>query len=126
MSSKESPVRKALLKAYDEELIKEEEKQRGYMRDSRKRARELQQDVASTSSYSSRMMQTLNHLAGKAKGDAADASIRHRENIKESMAEDEETNADITWERARAIRDERERARATRTLLIDAPARKKK
>jgi len=126
MSSKDSPVRKALLEAYNEDLIKEAEKQRGYRRDSWERARELKKDVASTSSESARTWQTLNHLAGKAKGDAADASVRHRENIKESMAEDEETNAGIAGKRVHDIEVERERARATRTLLIDAPARKKK
>jgi len=64
-----------------------------HRRDASHRASQLREDVASTSSESARIWQTLNHLGGKAAGDAADASIRHRENMKESEAEDQEERA---------------------------------
>ena len=54
------------------------------------RAKRLRNDVADTSSESSRILQTLAHLGGKYRGDIADNSIRKIENIKESMAEDAE------------------------------------
>ena len=66
------------------------------------RAKTLRKDVANTSSHESRTWQTMNHLAGKAEGDAADASIRHRENVKESMAEDDEEGARKLREKAAA------------------------
>ena len=59
----------------------------------RKRAKGLRSDVEASSSQGARTWQTLNHLAGKEAGDAADASIRHRENMKESEAEDLDTRA---------------------------------
>lgn len=64
-----------------------------------RRAKALRKDVARTSSESARIAQTLNHLAGRTAGDAADASIRHRENMKESMAEDLEE--DVRRKRAK-------------------------
>lgn len=64
-----------------------------YALDREKSARKLRDDVSNSSSESSRIMQTLGHLAGKEAGEASDAAIRHRENIKESMAEDDEEGA---------------------------------
>jgi hypothetical protein len=61
----------------------------------RGRARKLHSDVERTSSEGARIFQTLNHLAGKKAGDAADAAIRHVENMKESEAEDLETRSKI-------------------------------
>lgn len=73
-----------------------------FRKESLDRAIRLRREVDSSSSHESRTWQTLNHLGGKAQGDAADASIRHRENIKESMAEDEVENAERNGKRASA------------------------
>ena len=80
------------------------EKLLGFARDSDARAFSLRKDVANTSSESSRIAQTMSYLAGKTAGKAADASIRHRENVKESMAEDEEQNARLNRARIKALR----------------------
>ena len=84
--------------------FKNEEKLKDFYYDSKDRARKLRDDVDKTSSESSRMMQTLSHLAGKTAGDAADNSIRKRENIKESMAEDAEEGARRLGKRVADVR----------------------
>ena len=92
----------------------EVEKKRQFAREAAQRAKELRIAVEKSSAPDTRVWQTLNHLAGKEVGDAADASIRHRENIKESMAEDAE-------EGNRRLRKEA----SDLQLLIDTPPRKK-
>ena len=75
------------------ERLKEAENQKKYRNDATARAEKLESDVDNSSSESARVWQTLNHLGGKAKGGAADAAIRHVENIKESEAEDQRERA---------------------------------
>lgn len=59
------------------------------------RAAYLRKRVANSSAPDARIWQTLNHLGGRVAGDAADASIRHIENMQESEAEDQEKRAAI-------------------------------
>lgn len=75
------------------ELMKKYGERKDHQIDASKRAQKLRSDVENSSSESSRIFQTLNHLGGKAAGDASDASIRHIENLKESEAEDQEERA---------------------------------
>ena len=56
------------------------------------RAEKLRKDVEENSSGSSKILRSLNALAGKKAAKAEEDALQHRLNIKESMAEDEEQN----------------------------------
>jgi hypothetical protein len=88
-----------------DDVTREIDKLNSYANESWRRSRDLKNDVERTSSESARIAQTLNHLAGKTAGDAADASVRHRENLKESQSEDEMENFKRLRARIKALRD---------------------
>ena len=90
------------------------EKKRQFAREAAARAQKLRIEVEKSSAPATRIWQKLNHLAGKEVGDAADASIRHRENLKESMAEDAEEGNRRLRKQASDLQ-----------LLIDRPSSKK-
>jgi len=86
------------------------------------RAAKLRKDVDESSSPSSRVWQTTAHLAGKKKGEAAQAAIRHIENMKESMAEDAEQQVADQYPKGTRYADRLSRNRAGYGKPVDLPA----
>ena len=85
------------------------------------RARKLRREVEESSSPSSRIWQTTAHLAGKKKGEAAEAAIRHIENMKESMAEDAEQQVADQYPKGARYADRVSRNRAGYGKPVDLP-----
>ena len=86
------------------------------------RAEKLRKDVEESSSPSSRIWQTTAHLAGKKKGEAAQAAIRHIENMKESMAEDAEQQVADQYPKGTKYEGRMSRNRAGYGKPVDLPA----
>lgn len=86
------------------------------------RARKLRREVEESSSPSSRIWQTTAHLAGKKQGEAAEAAIRHIENMKESMAEDAEQQVADQYPKGARYADRLSRNRAGYGKPVDLPA----
>jgi len=86
------------------------------------RAAKLRKEVESSSSPSARIWQTTAHLGGKKKGEAAEAAIRHIENMKESMAEDAEQQVADQYPKGTKYADRMSRNRAGYGKPVDLPA----
>jgi hypothetical protein len=90
-------------------------------REASERAEKLRKDVEENSSDSSKILRSLNSLAGKKAAKAEEDALQHRLNIKESMAEDEDQNVADQYPKGTTYGGLKSRNKAEYGKKVDLP-----